>query len=256
MTKKTRTLALFLITLSLILIPNFVSGLPSYEDEYRFITIYETWDKIEGYEKMSEYQEYQYTYEILDYENGILYFNLIYQREFSVNSINLTYTLEPDPWIRPIGSFFLLNDQFDYYSNKWETDENVYTVLGSSNVGSNFSKDIRTYSDYTFNGEFAGLWSNKIVRYTYNETLQEFESINDTVEFESTVFIQYDTNGVLENLEIELNMVGSIYEGYYFRSKKRVQSFNQISFSSLLVLSVMIISLAVVNNYIRKTKRK
>lgn len=253
MKKREIVLTLNVILILMLAQSSFSKGAASYDLQYKFVKKRDDWFLIDGYEKSSFITKSEIIYEILDTDDDCIE---VLEYEYFIDKfiINLTnyYTI----WKAPIGMLFIQSDHFDYYYNSWLTEEHIYDVYTGWYIGTNFTDNgIRKASNRIFDLEISGYTTNAVVNKFYNENTGEYEEIKDNLTFNSTVYVEYDINGVLIKSESIYQFEGDISQGEMKYFIDRVQEFDTNETRLNLIVSLIAVLTYISISRILKRKR-
>lgn len=209
-------------------------------NEYRFVTTYDRWWQLNDGDKIENFIEFQYKYEILDYDNESIILKYTYG-VFAIETYNFTYW--HSSYSAPIGLSFLIPSLFTYYYDMWVNTEDIYDVNLAAPVGTNHTKDVRTASNYIFEGEFEGYLSNVSLGFEYDSDEEQFISIFGEEYSEAILLVQYDPDGVILKIENEFTRTNSLLVAYEKFTLERVDEFPEIEGTSYAIIGIITIVL-------------
>ena len=230
-------------------------GVTNYDAEYRFNHNRDEWYQVSGYERNNYISNSEVIFEILDVQDEYIKYRS-YSERVVISIVNFTefHTY----WIAPIGFYFVKPILFDSYYNSWKTEVDIYDVYAAGwYIGTNFTNEgTRKANNLVFELEIAGFISNVTANFYYNENSENFEEIKDDISFNSTVYIEYDANGVLLKSEVNYIFQGEIYEGERKFTAERVQEFVQDSTGLIFLMPIIVILTVISISRLLSRKRK
>lgn len=216
-------------------------GVASYNDIYKFIEKRDDWFQIDGYEKNEFILEEEIIYEVVDAFDDCIELN---KHSYDFYKYIHNFTLYEAIWKAPIGIYFVNPSHFDNYYESWKNEEEIQQVYAGWYIGENFTdQGVRSANNRIFELEISGQMSDLIVNRIYDENTGEYKEIKDDVTFDSSVYIEYDVNGVLLKSESICEYVGDIYNGAWRFYIDRVEEFD-INRTSLSLLIPALVFLA------------
>ena len=237
---KTYRFAIILSLVFCVIIVNshYCIGITSYDNLYKFIEKRDDWFQIDGYEKNEFIVEEEVIYEVVDAFDDCIELG-IHSYDFYKYIYN--FTIYEAIWKAPIGLHFVNPNHFDNYYESWKNEENIFLVYAGWVIGDNFTdQGVRNAINRIFELEISGLMSDLIVNRIYDENTGEYKEIKDDVTFDSSVYVEYDVNGVLIKSESICEYVGEIYKGAWRYYIDRVEEFDTNRTSLNLLMPALV----------------